>query len=356
MILVTGGAGFIGSNFVLDWLAQSDEPVVNARRAHLRRQHATTCARSTAIGATSSCAATSATGRWSSGCSRRTGRARSSTSPPRATSTAASTARAISSAPTSKARSRCSKRRAPTAARSAGAEKAAFRFLHVSTDEVYGSLAADESGLPRDRCLRAEQPVLGEQGGERPPGARLAPHLRPAGADDQLQQQLRPLPVPRKADPADDRQRARRQAAAGVRRRPAGARLALRHRPLHAPSARCSRAAASARPTTSAAGTSSPTSRSSHAVCALLDELRPDPRGPHCAPRHARDRPARPRPPLRHRRAQDRARARLAPGGDVRDRPAQDRALVPRPRRLGRARADRRLPRVADGELRRAPV
>ena len=29
MILVTGGAGFIGSNFVLEWLARSDEPVVN---------------------------------------------------------------------------------------------------------------------------------------------------------------------------------------------------------------------------------------------------------------------------------------------------------------------------------------
>ena len=29
MLLVTGGAGFIGSNFVLDWLAQSDELVVN---------------------------------------------------------------------------------------------------------------------------------------------------------------------------------------------------------------------------------------------------------------------------------------------------------------------------------------
>jgi dTDP-glucose 4,6-dehydratase len=28
-ILVTGGAGFIGSNFVLDWLAQSDERIVN---------------------------------------------------------------------------------------------------------------------------------------------------------------------------------------------------------------------------------------------------------------------------------------------------------------------------------------
>ena len=29
MILVTGGAGFIGANFVLDWLAQFDEPIIN---------------------------------------------------------------------------------------------------------------------------------------------------------------------------------------------------------------------------------------------------------------------------------------------------------------------------------------
>lgn len=29
MILVTGAAGFIGANFVLEWLAQSDEPVLN---------------------------------------------------------------------------------------------------------------------------------------------------------------------------------------------------------------------------------------------------------------------------------------------------------------------------------------
>jgi dTDP-glucose 4,6-dehydratase len=28
-VLVTGGAGFIGSNFVLDWMAQHDEPIVN---------------------------------------------------------------------------------------------------------------------------------------------------------------------------------------------------------------------------------------------------------------------------------------------------------------------------------------
>ena len=29
MILVTGGAGFIGANFVLDWLAQNSNGVVN---------------------------------------------------------------------------------------------------------------------------------------------------------------------------------------------------------------------------------------------------------------------------------------------------------------------------------------
>lgn len=29
MLLVTGGAGFIGSNFVLDWLKDSDEPILN---------------------------------------------------------------------------------------------------------------------------------------------------------------------------------------------------------------------------------------------------------------------------------------------------------------------------------------
>ena len=29
MILVSGGAGFIGANFVLDWLANSAEQVVN---------------------------------------------------------------------------------------------------------------------------------------------------------------------------------------------------------------------------------------------------------------------------------------------------------------------------------------
>ena len=38
-ILVTGGAGFTGRHFVLDWLAQSDEPVLNRHaRQPARRQ------------------------------------------------------------------------------------------------------------------------------------------------------------------------------------------------------------------------------------------------------------------------------------------------------------------------------
>jgi len=28
-VLITGGAGFIGANFVLDWVANSDEKIVN---------------------------------------------------------------------------------------------------------------------------------------------------------------------------------------------------------------------------------------------------------------------------------------------------------------------------------------
>ena len=70
MILVTGGAGFIGANFVLDWLAAAGEPVVNLDKltyagnlgnlAALERRRRGTC----------SSAATSATARWSPRCSR----------------------------------------------------------------------------------------------------------------------------------------------------------------------------------------------------------------------------------------------------------------------------------------------
>ena len=118
MILVTGGAGFIGSNFVLDWLAAVGEPVVNLDKltyagnlANLAAlagdtRHALRARRHRRPRAGRTPARTS------------TSRAPSCTSPPRATSTARSTARPRSSRPTSSARSSCSRRRAATGRRS----------------------------------------------------------------------------------------------------------------------------------------------------------------------------------------------------------------------------------------------
>ncbi len=57
-----------------------------------------------------------------------------------------------------------------------------FRFLHVSTDEVYGSLGRDRE-VQRDDPLRPQLALLGLEGGQRPFCPRLSRHLRPAGPD-----------------------------------------------------------------------------------------------------------------------------------------------------------------------------
>ncbi len=74
-----------------------------------------------------------------------------------------------------------------------------------------------------------------------------------------------------------------------------------------------------------------------HTVCALLDELQPDPAGSYARLISLRHRPAGPRPPLCDRCPQARARTRLEAGRDLRDRHPQDRAVVPRQPRLGRS-------------------
>jgi nucleoside-diphosphate-sugar epimerase len=83
-------------------------------------------------------------------------------------------------------------------------------------------------------------------------------------------------------------------------------------------------------------------------ICDILDRPRARRAGPTPA-HHVRGRPARPRPPLRHRRQQAGDRARLAGAGDVRDRPRQDRALVSRQPRLVGATAQGRVCRRAAG-------
>ena len=67
------------------------------------------------------------------------------------------------------------------------ASRAAFRFLHVSTDEVYGSLGP--TGLfSEDDGLCAQLALCRVQGRGRPPGARVSRDVRAADAAHQLLQ------------------------------------------------------------------------------------------------------------------------------------------------------------------------
>jgi dTDP-glucose 4,6-dehydratase len=203
MILVTGGAGFIGANFVLD-LAGS--PGYGGRRqprqADLRRQPAEP--RGDRYGTTRGTsfvhAATSATATLVRNA------ARASTGPTAVMHFAAESHvdRSIDGAPTSSDQRRRhvqpARGRAAHWERLDAGRRAAFRFLHVSTDEVFGSLG--ETGLQRGTPYSPRSPVLGVEGGVGPPGARLPAHARPADADHQLLEQLRAVPVSGEADPA----------------------------------------------------------------------------------------------------------------------------------------------------------
>ena len=66
------------------------------------------------------------------------------------------------------------------------AEQQRFRFLHVSTDEVYGSLSPTEHAFYGRASLPAEQSVLGFQGRQRSPGARLSTHIWTADCSQQI--------------------------------------------------------------------------------------------------------------------------------------------------------------------------
>ena len=216
-------------------------------------------------------------------------------------STARSTARPTSSRPTSSAPSCCWRRRGRTAQRSTPARRAAFRFHHVSTDEVFGALGAGRSAVHRGHRLRPAQPLFGQQGGVRPSGAGLAPHLRPADHRLQHGQQLRPVAVPGEADPAGHAERAGGQAAAGLRRRLELPRLAVRRGPRRGAGPRCWSAAQPG--ATYAIGARQPRSNLEvvRAICAELDRRVPDPAGPReRLIRFVTDRPG-PRFPLRDR-------------------------------------------------------
>ena len=89
-------------------------------------------------------------------------------------------------------------------ARAAGVK----RFVHVSTDEVYGDLGPEDPAFTeRTPIAPMRSAVFGLEGGLGPPRPCVLRDLQVPDADDALLEQLRPLPVSREADPPDDPER-----------------------------------------------------------------------------------------------------------------------------------------------------
>ena len=226
------------------------------------------------------------------------------------------------------------------------AKQDAFRFHHISTDEVFGSLG-DEGLFCETTAYDPRSPYSASKAGVRSSGARLAPHLRPAGRRHQLLEQLRPVSFSREADPAGHHQRARGKLP--VYGKGANVRDWL-YVEDHARALFAVIGAGTPGHTYCVGG------RSERAnidvvktICALMDELAPNAK---IGPRESlitfvADRPGA-RPALRHRRRQDR-RTRLAAARDLRVRPAQDGRVVSRQPQLVGAHPLRRLSRRAAG-------
>ena len=338
-VLVTGGAGFIGSNFVLDWLAQSDEPIVNLDAL-------------TYAGNLENLAALRGDARHhfvrGDICDRALVDRLLAEHRPRAVVHFAAESHVDRSihGPAAFVRTNiegtftCSKRPARIGSRCSGSERENFRFLHVSTDEVYGSLAPDAPAFTEHHAYEPNSPYSASKA--------ASDHLVRAWHHTyglpvlttncsnnygpyQFPEKLIPLmivnalagkPLPIYGDGMNVRDWLYvRDHCSGIRAVLARGRVGrdLQHRRLERDAQHADRAD-SLRAARRAAARRRRSAR---------------------APDHLRERPPGPRPPLRDRRAQDRARTGLAAGRDLRHRHPQDGAVVPRPRGLGGRRADR---------------
>ena len=156
-ILVTGGAGFIGSNFVLDWLATGNEPVVNLDKL-------------TYAGTRANLAALQGDAdhifvQGDIGDAALTARLLAEHRPRAIVNFAAESHvdRSIHGAEEFIATNIVGTFRLLESARGYWSqlpadEKAAFRFLHVSTDEVYGTLAPDAPAFTEDHVYEPNSP------------------------------------------------------------------------------------------------------------------------------------------------------------------------------------------------------
>ena len=157
VIFVTGGAGFIGANFVLDWLAQGDEPVVTIDAL-------------TYAGNPENLASLRGDARHRLErvdiCDRAALDALLSRDRPRAIVHFAAESHVDRSILGPQAFVRTNVEGTFVLLEAArhfwqglpAAEKAAFRFLHVSTDEVYGSLGPDDPAFVETRAYEPNSP------------------------------------------------------------------------------------------------------------------------------------------------------------------------------------------------------
>ncbi len=338
-IFVTGGAGFIGSNFVLDWHAAVTRARRQSRQAHLRRQPAEPGIAAPAvndhvfvqgdIGDGRSLAAPPRTS---------TGRAPSSTSLPSATSIAASTGPKISSRPTWSARSSCCRRRCVvTGGHCTGGQAAAFRFLHVSTDEVYGSLGAGGRSVHRDAPVSSRTVPIPRARPRRDHLVRAYHHTYGLPVlTTNCSNNYGPYQFPEKLIPLMIHNALSGRAIADLRRW-------QQVRDWLYVGDHCTRDPPRARGRHARRGLQRRRLERKTNLAVVQTHLRAARR---TAPRRGRPvacarsspivtRPPGPRPPLCDRRAQARARARLAAGGDLRDRHSQNRRVVSRQPRVG---------------------
>jgi dTDP-glucose 4,6-dehydratase len=273
MILVTGGAGFIGANFVLDWLAGSPEGVVNLDKlTYAGNLHNLASLQGDArhvfvqgdIGDRTLVDGLLAQYQ------------------PRAIVNFAAEShvdRSIHGPEDFIQTNVVGTFRLLEAARHYwqaldATKKEAFRFLHVSTDEVYGTLAPDAPAFTETHNCEPNSPYSASKA--------ASDHLVRAWhhtygmpvLTTNCSNNYGPVPLPGKAHPADDRQRPGRQTPAGVRRRHADPGLALRQGPLQRhPAGAGGRAVGE---TYNVGGwNEKPNIDIVNTVCALLDELRP---------------------------------------------------------------------------------
>jgi NAD(P)-dependent dehydrogenase (short-subunit alcohol dehydrogenase family) len=113
-------------------------------------------------------------------------------------------------------------------------EMSVERFIHVSTDEVYGSLRDDEPSWTEASPLMPNSPYSASKAAsdllvrKRSPRPDVSPNTRVPRHHPAILEQLRPLPVSGKADSPHDHERRERTAASRVWPRRERARLALR--------------------------------------------------------------------------------------------------------------------------------